>query len=539
MKTTSLLCACLGLALSACGTENDRTPPPPASDGSTSPAPADGSADTGSAAATGEPAESAAAEPIAELPGPEPVRWRPCGNLADRNISCAEVYVPLDHADPEGEQIAISLNRVTTSRAYRRRGVLLYNPGGPGISGKASILDPAQLAGLDEIAPGYDFVGFDPRGIAASGDRGCTPFSLEQLPYPTGAATTSALPFLAEALAESPRCTDSWGTLFNKLGSNQVVHDMDWIRQALGEPKLNFLGASYGTRLGALYAHYFPETTGAIVLDAAVPPDVDLMQKTREVFAEQVRLTEYLLSLCEAGFGNCPTDARAVFDGMVSTAAEYGLLPNVMNEWVGALGVGALGALADFLAAVKASPDPSWLQGFVSPAGQETGLMSLATINCIDATIEPPTIEQVEALYTELQQTSPGLASAAIVNAVLCAAWPVTRDPVPLPSAPDAPPILVVGGAMDWRTPLQQAEAMTEAIGESARLLVSGHIGHGAFLLGSECTKRAMRNFILDGALPFRGTFCDANALGPELAPPGQLERSYFANRPALLARPE
>ena len=76
------------------------------------------------------------------------------------------------------------------------------------------------------------------------------------------------------------------------------MRDLDWIRQALGEPKLNFLGVSYGTRLGALYAHYFPATTGAIVFDAVVSPTVDWLQEARDTFDEQLRLTNLLLTSC-------------------------------------------------------------------------------------------------------------------------------------------------------------------------------------------------------------------------------------------------
>jgi hypothetical protein len=171
MKTDSLFCSRLSLALvaaatlCACGTE-DRSAPSPASNGAEPAAGEDAAGVLGDSAVLGDSSvlgdsavtsdaeqlavDLALAEPAA-APGPEPVRWRACGHVEDRDISCAEVYVPLDHADPGGEQIAISLNRVSANRVYPPRGVLLFNPGGPGASGIESVVGVA-VSGLGDLA---------------------------------------------------------------------------------------------------------------------------------------------------------------------------------------------------------------------------------------------------------------------------------------------------------------------------------------------------------------------------------------------------
>lgn len=547
MKTASLHLSRLSLALGACstalfacGTQSGSSASASGSfSATTSGSAASAAADPASAAAGGEgtlPPALPPTEPAAP-PGPEPVRWRACGHIGDRNINCAEVYVPLDHADPAGEQIAISINRVSANRAYPRRGVLLFNPGGPGESGKTVALD--FLAEFDQVAPGFDVIGFDPRGVRDSGDRACAPSLAEMLPYGSKqAAVMSDFPELDAALAEARRCADTWGATFNKLGSNQAVRDIDWIRQALGEPKLNFLGVSYGTRLGSLYAHYFPETTGAIVIDAVVAPTVDWLQEARDTFDEQLRLTNLVLSSCESGaVEGCPTNARALFADLVADATELGLLGQVMDAWVD--GISSAAGEANLLSILQAQDvsGGEWLLNVppAAPASGESGLMPLATVNCIDATAEVPTVEQVEALYAQFQAESPAF-SGAIINAIMCAGWPVTRDPVPLPTATEAPPLLVVGGAFDWRTPHAGAVAMTAALG-NARLLTSNHVGHGALALGGDCAWSAMRNFFVDGVLPPEGTVCSPDTPPAQAPSPDRLPSSLVGARAGFVPR--
>ena len=149
MKTLSLaLFSSFSLALFACGEEDDAT--------------------------------SDVDMPINEL---APVTWRNCGVVLDRDVRCAEIAVPLDHDDPSGPSIELSINRIPANPDAEYKGVLFVNPGGPGESGQDMALGLVASGTADAIAFGYDIVGFDPRGVAESGERGCGPTPVRDMPY--------------------------------------------------------------------------------------------------------------------------------------------------------------------------------------------------------------------------------------------------------------------------------------------------------------------------------------------------------------------
>ncbi|HKO92951.1 MAG TPA: alpha/beta fold hydrolase, partial [Polyangiaceae bacterium] len=182
------------------------------------------------------------------------VAWGNCGSL-----QCARVRVPIDYAAPDSGTIQIAINRIS-ARGAERRGVVLLNPGGPGAPGKA--FAAASADALRALLPGYDFIGFDPRGVGESAALHCS----RDVDL-TGLLKSGGVDAMLEGLrSASQSCAMENGSLFNHIGSNQVVQDIDQIRQALGVEEINFIGVSYGTRLGALYAQAFPEHARAVVL---------------------------------------------------------------------------------------------------------------------------------------------------------------------------------------------------------------------------------------------------------------------------------
>jgi len=447
------------------------------------------------------PADGAVENDTLEL---APVSWRNCGALGDRDIRCAEIAVPVDHADPGGPTLEIAINRIAADPSVAYRGVLFVNPGGPGQTGKDYAQYLAASGTTDVLAPGFDVVGFDPRGVGDSGERACGP-------APTMMTAPDTLEdFIDGMWAEAARCERAWGPLFERLGSNQVVRDMEALRVALGEPALNFLGISYGTRLGSLYAHTFPETAGSMVLDSSMTPDMDLVSVTRQRFAQLLALQEVFFQDCEAGVLVCPPNARDLFDDMLAAANEVGMQPQMADRWANALAyVGSREELPFLLERQAAEPGPEWIVDELSQPGLFSGLAEVAsrTVTCIDATTEPPSLAQIGDLYNEFAAQSPVFALRAYA-ALQCTGWPVTRDPVPLPSAPTASPLLVIGGSFDLLTPLSNAEEMAAALG-NATLLVSNHYGHGAIDAAGACVGAAIRNYFERGELPPQGTVCE------------------------------
>ena len=471
MKTLSLaLFSSFSLALFACGEEDDAT--------------------------------SDVDMPINEL---APVTWRNCGVVLDRDVRCAEIAVPLDHDDPSGPSIELSINRIPANPDADYKGVLFVNPGGPGESGQDMALGLVASGTADAIAFGYDIVGFDPRGVAESGERGCGPTPVRDMPY------GGLQDVVSEIRANGVRCENAWGPLFDHLGSNQVVRDMELLRRALGEAKFNFLGVSYGTRLGSLYAHMFPETAGAIVLDAAMTPDMDLLKDSRRHFDQLLVLQDVFFQDCDAGVLSCPPNARALFDDMIAAADEVGMAPALVQRWSNGLAYSFSREELPLLLEQQATQvDANWIIDELTQPGIFDGLAQVAgrSVTCTDLTVPAPTIAQVQELYAELLAENPLFAGQPAGQALSCTGWPVTRDPVPMPSAPTTLPVLVIGGAQDLLTPLANAEEMTAALG-NATLLVSNHYGHAALSNLNDCLAVAIGNYYGSGQRPAPGTVCD------------------------------
>lgn len=446
--------------------------------------------------------------PVAPRPA---LSWRPCGQFDDRNIECAELEVPIDYQQPEGETLTLALRRVLANPLEPHRGSLLFNPGGPGGEGIDIALSVFRAQLFDAVAPGFDIIGFDPRGVAESGERGCG-ISAPDL-YP-GAQRAEALEYGAVDYVDYFRavgedCEEEWGPLFRKLGSNNVVKDMEAIRQALAEPVLNFYGMSYGTRLGALYAHAYPETTGRIVLDAPVPPRTAFVEMLRDQYYQGLALTEQLFTWCEDATITCTPDARQVFDQMIANARARGIEVQVAAMWLTRLNSAAgADSLMSALAAEAADPGGAWIESFiVGESDGGSGDVAFNSVTCTDDMLEPPTSEQLANLEAEFQQASPVFGSVFAAQAARCAGWPTTRDPVPLATAIDAPPLLVIGGTFDSRTPFPWAREMTETLG-NATLLTSIHWGHVALGNGGDCLRANIRAYLTSGSLPATGATC-------------------------------
>lgn len=441
--------------------------------------------------------------------------WRNCGQFEDHNLECAEVLVPIDYDQPDGARLPIAVRRIRANPLEPYHGALLFNPGGPGGEGIDFTLSLFEGGIFGAIAPGYDIVGFDPRGVGASGETGCG-FLPENL-YPGARQTPVVEPTMADYVAyfkaEGERCEAEWGPLFRKLGSNNVVRDMEEIRKALNQPVLNFYGGSYGTQLGALYAHRYPETTGRMVLDASVQPRASLIQNLRGKLEQAVALHELLLSRCESGELSCPPDARIVFDQLVANARQRGLDGALMQTWTGLLGSssGVLDAVG-LLGLEAAEPGGDWIAAYFGGSGSGAGGGLSEVVNhsvlCTDDAFEPPTLAELEALAAELRQRSPLFADVYLPNAATCTGWPTTRDPIPMPTTRSAQPLLVIGGTADPLTPYDWSREMTEALG-NATLLTSDHYGHGAVLSGGACVMTVIRAYLTSGSMPATGALCE------------------------------
>ncbi|HSX02229.1 MAG TPA: alpha/beta hydrolase [Candidatus Saccharimonadia bacterium] len=219
----------------------------------------------------------APAAAAAEPPPASSIVWHNCAppplDIPDGGQKCGEIDVPLNYQDPRGTHIEVAVSRIAAANPTKRRGVLLVNPGGPGGSG----LDlPRELSLLMDSAvlDAYDIVGFDPRGVGQSTPLTCGLTALQAnqaLPPLMQDHRFSATATFVHQVAD--QCAVDGGQIMPYMNTANTARDMDQIRRALGEPKISYLGYSYGTYLGMVYAMLFSQHTDRMVIDSNVDPD--------------------------------------------------------------------------------------------------------------------------------------------------------------------------------------------------------------------------------------------------------------------------
>jgi pimeloyl-ACP methyl ester carboxylesterase len=202
------------------------------------------------------------------------------GNGCASGYQCSKLTVPLNYDDPGGATIQIAVVRKPATDQAHRLGSLVVNPGGPGGSG-VSYATSGDVADASVLAR-YDLVGFDPRGVGASDPVEClTDSQMDQFvdtpPDPDSPAELAKVEHASQFFAQ--QCEAKSGALLPYVGTKDAARDMDILRAALGDKKLNYLGKSYGTMLGATYAEEFPQRVGDVVLDGAIDPNLSAEQE--------------------------------------------------------------------------------------------------------------------------------------------------------------------------------------------------------------------------------------------------------------------
>lgn len=450
------------------------------------------------------------------------------GGAAGFETQCARLSVPLDYADPTGKQITVALVRLHREGASPA-GSLLVDPGGPGGSGiQYAVGSAAQLP--QRLTEHYDLVGLDPRGVGSSSPVTCTSDKEKDAlnaaqPDVRTAAGFAEAKRLAKQVADA--CRAKYGSTLDDFDTVATVRDMDRIRQALGEARLNYLGFSYGTELGSQYAHQFPDKVGAMVLDGAVNPLTDDITS----FANQLdgfeKAFDQFAEWC-AGQDPCRTlgNARQAVYDLAAKARTSPLHSSAPGETrVATSSIVDLGVLFGLYS--KAYWDALGQSLLLAQQGDARGLFQLAdfynerdssghysnvsdanlTINCNDA--EPgPSDPKIRATTATWVKRFPmfGLWSAASLFS--CQQWQPQRDVPPKPTAPrSANTILVVGNLHDPATPYQGAKELTRALG-NARLLTWDGEGHTSYQQGSSCIDDAVTAYLIDMTLPADGKTC-------------------------------
>jgi pimeloyl-ACP methyl ester carboxylesterase len=451
----------------------------------------------------------------------------PAGRLHKLHFLCARISVPLDYADPSGRSISLQLVKVHSS-ANKTGNALMVNPGGPGASAVFFALDMA-IEVSDRLLSHFDLVGFDPRGVNLSSPISC--LSDEQKDKFNAAApnvlTTAGF---AEARQLSKdfatACTRKYGAALADFNTEQTASDMDRVRVALGGQQVNYLGFSYGTELGAAYAHLFPHNIRVAVLDGAVDPLTDdITSLANQLKAFEAAFDEFAVdcatrSPCKS-LGNprqvvydlvkqagktpiktsAPHDNRAATGTMVLTGVLWGLYSRFQWPHLGDALVAAAGGDSRGLFALADGYNERRSDGTYTNA-----IDANIAIECNDAKPGPSDLT-IRATAKDWAKAYPMFGAWFAAGLFACQQWQPERSVEPLPSADTPQKVLVIGNLHDPATPYQGAKDLTKTLGNAELLTWDGE-GHTSFLQGSSCIDKRVEDYLIDGTLPPVNTTC-------------------------------
>jgi len=443
------------------------------------------------------------------LPPTPSLTWASCTD--NDQVECATLAVPRDYQDTSAGNIELAIRRVPAPAATRQ-GALFVHLGGQGAAadGVDDLIDPDPngYATPDELLAQYDLIGFDPRGSGRSTPIECTTLNPAEFnSYPR--TDEDFLNYEAQATQVARDCFDKHGDFLLNLGSAAAVQDMDQIRQALGEEKINFLAVSFGTRMASLYLQTFPEHSGRFVLDAPLTPDPSLrLAGTLQLSQIQMNL-ETLLNNCALVDPDCDpetliSEASTRMDTLIAEQANrefdlYLALLFFATDLSQAGGV--IGPLVDYLqdrnlALLEADIGPFVEEADIGP----NGAIELAVL-CADDSARPDSNQLISDL-AELNQISNVYAELTMGWPISsCTGWPQATNPVAPITTNTAPQSLVIGGTTDQSTPIQGARETAAALG--GYLIESEHAGHDTvYSIGNDCVDSVVTEFLLTGNLP-------------------------------------
>ncbi|MCC6621691.1 MAG: alpha/beta fold hydrolase [Deltaproteobacteria bacterium] len=446
---------------------------------------------------------------------PPPISWSPCGTAG---WSCGKLVVPRDYADPDGPTLRVHVSLHRAADPERRLGVLLVNPGGPG--GEAGTFARNVHDLVPEIARRFDVIGLDPRGTGESeGALDClTDEELDTLRFTSARTDPEGTRFLVDYVRA--QCAAKGAAALAAIGTTEVARDMESLRKALMEQQLNYLGASYGTALGATYAALYPDRVRAFVLDAPVSPawvgPEILLEGARAKQAELERYLAWCAAVDGCFLGEDLDDVRAgwaelrarVDEGLVTTprgplpADELtGFVAAVLASGSGSTsGPDSFNLLNNFLQPILAQGDGSELLKVAdqivgrSEAGRYTpALLANLGVSCRDG-LAALDAQAFDALVAEIARDAPDFVSSEHLYRA-CVGWAAPPAPPDLIAA-DAPPMLVLAGARDPSTPPAWGEDLVATLDNGSALWTWHGAGH-VFSLRAKVADRVAR-FLVD-----------------------------------------
>ncbi|WP_217140019.1 alpha/beta hydrolase [Streptomyces sp. AC627_RSS907] len=477
------------------------------------------------------------------------ITWSTCEGVdVPKDLQCGKLTVPLDYDRPEAGTLDLALARYRATGDSR--GSVLLNFGGPGASGVGEL--SAGGKEFMHLTNGYDVVSFDPRGVGRSSPVTCGPATLDIVEATDGDEELTdprdVLRHLRDAAAE---CERHSGPVLDHIGTVDAARDLDVMRQALGDDRLNYLGFSYGTRLGSVYAAQFPDKVGRMVLDGVDTLTEPLTEQGLAGARGQQTALDNFLDWCvrdvTCPFGQDARSARRQVVRLVGSLDAHPVPTGYGEPFSGEDMVGAIGqalysrelwpALERALAQLMEDGETSGLEGFVSggvafpvratgKADDREGAggltdpqdvpmdnlpAALMAINCADDP-DRPTADQVAQslgrLRARYEEASAVFGRYRLTQVLMCYGRPkgtdYIRDDV---KDLDTAKMLLVGTRGDPATPYRWTVETAGRLGPSAVVLDNKGDGHTGYA-SSECVHRKVDDFLLYGSLPPDGSSC-------------------------------
>ncbi|MFF3690003.1 alpha/beta hydrolase [Streptomyces sp. NPDC002187] len=509
LRTTAIALATVGLLASGCTGE------------SSSPRVSGGD--------SGASASPAGASPALQPYYTQKLKWRACGVPG---FECATMKAPLDYAEPAGETIDLAVARKKATGPGKRLGSLLVNPGGPGGSAIGYLQAYAGIGYPAPVRAQYDMVAIDPRGVARSEPVECltgkemdTYTQTDQTPD-----DTTEQKRLAEAYKKfAAGCKKRSGKVLPHVSTVEAARDMDVLRGVLGDEKLSYVGASYGTFLGATYAELFPDRAGRLVLDGAMDPALAAREVNRDQTAGfETAFRSFAADCIEQP--DCPLGNKSVDDASTRLKDFFKKLDEKPVPAGGGRMLGeSLATTGVFTAMYDESLWPQLREALNSAqAGDGAPLLAMAdtyyeresdgsyanlmsanaAVNCLDL---PPAFtapDGVQSGVKEFEKASPVFGQSFAWASLNCGYWPVpATGKAHRIEAKGAAPIVVVGTTRDPATPYKWAQSLAEQLSSGTLLTYDGD-GHTAYGRGSDCIDTAINTFLLEGKPPADGKRC-------------------------------
>jgi pimeloyl-ACP methyl ester carboxylesterase len=403
------------------------------------------------------------------------------------------------------------------------KGVVVFNPGGPGESG---VLILPILAALVPAAVSDQFtmVSFDERGTGSSEPLLCGP---SPAAASSAVAGTSAATRTFAGLER--RCRSDYPALFPTVTTTTSARDMDQLRMALGVRRINFYGLSYGTALGSVYAQPFPTHVRSMVLDGVVDANLDLSADATEEAPAIETVLEHDLRACTSLGHGCPLgadpvtfyrdlrqrlsraplpapgdgDTTPVTEGDLDTATLlYLSAPTFTNNYFSALAAAAAG---------DGAPLRSVALGLETDLNGQSVVGPLWAITCNDAVGHPDASAAAALARSLAERYRLGGEEAVSNDLIACAGWTRSSGAIANLSPNRGPTPLLIGNLYDPNTPYIAARQLASAI--DGRLVTYGGYGHTWLLNGSTnvCMQDVVSNYLVNDVLPATGTRCDAS----------------------------